>query len=152
MSATARTWSWRSQSLRELNVPRWMSGPLIPVVVAGALGIVGIGDKSLWLDEAFSAAVARLPTLDWSAYLFHNELHASPYLPIPWSGTALPGEMPQNGVPPTYTNPRIWLVERQAPQLSAALSTAIAGYRTTDFRDFGPDGPTVTLPVSARTP
>lgn len=79
MSATARTWSWRSRRLRELNVPRWMSGPLIPAVVAGALGIVGIGDKSLWLDEAFSAAVARLPTLDLSVYLFHNELHASPY-------------------------------------------------------------------------
>ena len=79
MSAAARVWSWRSLNERDLSAPRWMSGPLIPAVVAALLGIVGIGAKSLWLDEAFSAAVARRPTLDLAVYLWHNELHASPY-------------------------------------------------------------------------
>ena len=62
-----------------LNVPRWMSGPLIPALLAGALGIVGIGDKSLSLDQSTSALLARLPTLDLIVYMWHNELHGSPY-------------------------------------------------------------------------
>ncbi|HEY5521180.1 MAG TPA: hypothetical protein VIK08_11015 [Candidatus Limnocylindrales bacterium] len=31
---------------RDLSAPRWMSGPIIPAVVAGVLGIVGIGAEA----------------------------------------------------------------------------------------------------------
>jgi mannosyltransferase len=56
-----------------------LGGPLIPALVAAALGLYRIGDKSIWLDEAFSVAVARLPTSELLLYLWRSELHASPY-------------------------------------------------------------------------
>jgi mannosyltransferase len=65
--------------IRSARAPEWLAGPLVPAAVAAVLGVIGIGDKSLWQDEAFSAAVARLPTIDVFTYLFHNELHASPH-------------------------------------------------------------------------
>src|SRR4051794_32995196 len=66
-------------SIRNIHTPGWLRGPLVPALVALVLGLIGIGDKSLWQDEAFSAATARLPTLDLVSYLAHNELHASPH-------------------------------------------------------------------------
>jgi 4-amino-4-deoxy-L-arabinose transferase-like glycosyltransferase len=66
-------------SLRTAPLPRWLTGPLVPAATAAVLGLIGIGDKSMWLDEAFSADVARLPAPDLLVYLWHNELHASPY-------------------------------------------------------------------------
>ena len=67
---------WRA-TLGAIEESRW--GVLIPMVVAAVLGIIGIGDKSFWLDEAFSASIIRLPTTDLLVYMFHNEQQASPY-------------------------------------------------------------------------
>jgi mannosyltransferase len=60
--------------------------PILPMIVAAALGLITIGDKSVWLDEAFSIAAARLPTLDLLSFLWRFELHASPYYLVlhPW--------------------------------------------------------------------
>ena len=74
-TATART-GWRT-TLSSIQTSRW--AVLIPMTVAGVLGLVTIGSKSMWLDEAFSASVIRLPTLDLLVYMFHNEQQASPY-------------------------------------------------------------------------
>jgi uncharacterized membrane protein len=56
---------------------RW--GAIIPMAVAAALGLYTIGDKSIWLDEGFSARVIDLPTKLLAAFLWHTELQASPY-------------------------------------------------------------------------
>jgi len=60
--------------------------PLIPMAIAAVLGLFTIGSKSIWLDEAFSIAAARLPTLDLLSFLWRFELHASPYYLLlqPW--------------------------------------------------------------------
>jgi mannosyltransferase len=55
------------------------STPLIPMAVAAVLGLITIGDKSIWLDEAYSIAAAKMPTLDLLSFLWRFELHASPY-------------------------------------------------------------------------
>ena len=66
----------------------WLArtGPLIPVLAAIVLGLWRGGEKSIWLDEAVSVAIARLPTLDMLLYLWRNELHAAPYYVLlhPW--------------------------------------------------------------------
>jgi mannosyltransferase len=56
------------------------------MAIAAVLGLITIGDKSIWLDEAFSIAAARLPTLDLLSFLWRFELHASPYYLLlhPW--------------------------------------------------------------------
>jgi mannosyltransferase len=59
--------------------PARLGGPLIPALVAAALGLYRIGDKSIWLDEAFSVALSRRPTPDLLAYMWQSELHQSPY-------------------------------------------------------------------------
>lgn len=56
---------------------RW--AVVIPMAIAGVLGIATIGSKSMWLDEAFSASIIQLPTLDLVRYLFYHEMQASPY-------------------------------------------------------------------------
>jgi mannosyltransferase len=53
--------------------------PLIPVAVAIVLGLYRGADESLWLDEAVSVAIARLPTADMLVHLWRVELHAAPY-------------------------------------------------------------------------
>jgi mannosyltransferase len=62
---------------RRMEGSRW--AVLIPMAIAAVLGIVTIGSKSFWLDEAFSASIIRLPTPDLVVFLFHNEQQASPY-------------------------------------------------------------------------
>jgi mannosyltransferase len=62
---------------RSIETSRW--AVLIPMAAAAVLGITTIGNKSFWLDEAFSASIIRLPTIDLAVYLFHNEMQASPY-------------------------------------------------------------------------
>jgi mannosyltransferase len=56
------------------------------MAVAAVLGLITIGDKSIWLDEAFSIAAAKMPTLDLLSFLWRFELHASPYYLLlhPW--------------------------------------------------------------------
>jgi uncharacterized membrane protein len=69
----------------QIEGSRW--SVLIPMALAAVLGILTIGSKSLWLDEAFSASIIQLPTFDLWAYLFHHEMQASPYYMVlqPWS-------------------------------------------------------------------
>jgi mannosyltransferase len=82
VSGSAVSSSAASAVLRRVEA----SGPLIPVAVAVVLGLWRAGDKSIWLDEAVSVAIARLPTLDMLVYLWRNELHAAPYYMLlhPW--------------------------------------------------------------------
>lgn len=56
------------------------------MAVAAVLGLITIGSKSFWLDEAFSVAIARLPTPELLSFLWRFELHASPYYLLlqPW--------------------------------------------------------------------
>ncbi|MEP7360082.1 MAG: glycosyltransferase family 39 protein [Chloroflexota bacterium] len=63
--------------LSTIEESRW--GVLIPIAVALVLGVTTIGAKSLWLDEAFSASIIQLPTVDLLVYMFHHEMQASPY-------------------------------------------------------------------------
>ena len=65
---------------------RLTSTPLIPAVVAAALGLFTIGSKSIWVDEGISIAIARMPTLQMLPYVALRELHASPYYLVlhPW--------------------------------------------------------------------
>lgn len=49
------------------------------MAIAVVLGLWSLGTQSLWLDEAFSVAAARLPTADLLALLWTSEMHASPY-------------------------------------------------------------------------
>jgi uncharacterized membrane protein len=60
---------------------------MVPAVVAALLGLYRLGDKSFWLDEAFSSSIIRLPTSDLLVYLWRNEQHESLYHLIlqPWS-------------------------------------------------------------------
>ena len=67
---------WRA-ALSRVEQSRWVL--LVAIVAATVLGLIGIGDKSVWLDEAFSVAVARLPMPDLLTYLWRSELYASPY-------------------------------------------------------------------------
>jgi len=62
------------------------STPLIPMVIATVLGLITIGSKSIWLDEAFSIATAKLPVLDLLSFLSRYELHAAPFYMLldPW--------------------------------------------------------------------
>ncbi|CAN5635064.1 hypothetical protein BH23CHL7_BH23CHL7_00190 [soil metagenome] len=50
----------------------------MPVIVAVVLGLYRAGEKSIWLDEAVSVSLARLPTTDLLLYLWRTELHAAP--------------------------------------------------------------------------
>ncbi|HEY7598879.1 MAG TPA: glycosyltransferase family 39 protein [Candidatus Limnocylindrales bacterium] len=61
------------------RLARLVATPAIPVVVAIVLGLWRAGDKSVWLDEGVSVAIARLPTLDMLVHLWRVELHAAPY-------------------------------------------------------------------------
>lgn len=56
------------------------------MAVAAVLGLITIGSKSFWLDEAFSVAIARIPTLELISLLWRFELHAAPYYLLlqPW--------------------------------------------------------------------
>lgn len=74
-SAPTRT-GWRA-TLGTIEYSRW--AVLLPMAMAALLGLIGLGDKSFWLDEAFSANIIRLPTADMLVYMFHNEQQASPY-------------------------------------------------------------------------
>lgn len=67
-------------------VRRALETPIVPVIVAVVLGVVTIGNKSIWLDEAYSINVARLPTIDLLVFMWHFELHAAPYYLLlqPW--------------------------------------------------------------------
>lgn len=69
-----------------VGLKRLGRGPVVPAAVAVVLGMIGIGDKSFWLDEAFSVSAARLPTVDLLVFLWRNELHASPFYLLlqPW--------------------------------------------------------------------
>ncbi len=53
--------------------------PLIPVIVAVVLGTIGIGDKSIWVDEGIAFAMARMPIRAMLDYIARQELVASPY-------------------------------------------------------------------------
>ena len=53
--------------------------PAVPVLIAIVLGLYRAADKSIWLDEAVSVAIARLPTRQMLEYLLHVEMHAAPY-------------------------------------------------------------------------
>jgi mannosyltransferase len=68
MPSRARAW-----------LERIASTPLVPVILAVVLGLYRAGEKSIWLDEAVSVSLARLPTLDLLLYLWRTELHAAPY-------------------------------------------------------------------------
>jgi mannosyltransferase len=78
----ARVWLGQAQG----GLGRITATPLIPVAVTVALGLWGIGDKSLWLDEGLAIAVARLPTGEMLNYIWRVELHAGVYYLLlhPW--------------------------------------------------------------------
>jgi mannosyltransferase len=63
--------------LSRLEDSRW--GVLVPMAVAAVMGLIGLGDKSMWLDEAYSASMIRLPTADLLAYMWRHEQDASPH-------------------------------------------------------------------------
>ena len=64
-------------TIGSIEESRWAA--IIPMTVAAVLGVFTIGDKSIWLDEGFSARIIDLPTLDLAAHLWRTELQASPY-------------------------------------------------------------------------
>src|SRR3954454_12671833 len=72
---------------RTTEVPGWLTGPVVPLAIDSVIRLNGLGDKNFWLDEAFSAFTARMPTLNLVSYLWHSELNASPYYLLlkPWS-------------------------------------------------------------------
>ena len=57
---------------------RWLA-PAVPAGIAIVLGLIGIGSKSIWMDEAFSVNAARLPTSVLLPFLAQREPYASPY-------------------------------------------------------------------------
>ena len=63
----------------EVIARRLTATPILPAVVAAVLGLYQIGQLSIWLDEAFSVAAARLPTRELLHLLIDSEMHASPY-------------------------------------------------------------------------
>jgi mannosyltransferase len=67
--------------LRLLGILRWAftETPLLGVIAATILGLYRIGEKSIWLDEAFSIQVTQQPTLDMLGYLARFEIDKSPY-------------------------------------------------------------------------
>ena len=87
MSTTAPT-SWLAARPRLATlVDRLTATPAIPVLIAIVLGLYRIGDKSIWLDEGVSVAIARAPTAEMVHYLRTIELHASPFYIVlhPWT-------------------------------------------------------------------
>jgi hypothetical protein len=60
-------------------VERLTQTPAIPAVIAGVLGVLTIGSKSIWNDEAFAVAMGHLPTVDLLVYLWRNEMTGSPH-------------------------------------------------------------------------
>ncbi len=84
--ATRPSWAARAPRLEAL-VEKLTATPAIPVLIAIVLGLHRIGEKSVWLDEGVSVAIARASTSDMLHYLRHTELHASPfYLTLhPWT-------------------------------------------------------------------
>jgi len=104
-------------------------------VVAVLLGLFAIGDKSMWLDEAFSISLVKMPTVDMLVYLWRNELHASVYhvLLHPWSwlgygevaARALSVLMGAAGVAATYAVGRRYGVGFRAALLLAVFPTFV---------------------------
>ena len=123
---------WRA-ALVSLESSR--SAALVPVAVAVFLGLFAIGDKSMWLDEAFSISLVKMPTVDMLVYLWRNELHASPYYLLlhPWSWLGY-GEVPARalsvligaaGVAATYAVGRRYGVGFRAALLLAIFPTFV---------------------------
>jgi mannosyltransferase len=74
MSATAGI-----SRLRTVQTPAWLTGPIVPAAIAAVLGLIGLGDKSFWLDEAFSAITSRQGLTSLVGYLWRSELYGAPY-------------------------------------------------------------------------
>ena len=74
--AARSDWSYDWRALAERH--RWLA-PAVPAGIALVLGLITIGSKSFWMDEAFSVNAARLPTNELLPFLWRGELHGSPY-------------------------------------------------------------------------
>lgn len=68
--------------------------PMVLVGVAGVLGAVGLGTKSFWHDEAFTAAMVELPFDRFAEVAVGRELNQALYYLIlrPWSAAFGTGE------------------------------------------------------------
>ncbi len=60
---------------------RWLelAGLLVPLAVTACLAFYRIGAQSLWLDEAFSVAIARLTWADLQSLLLSSQRNMAPY-------------------------------------------------------------------------